>query len=269
MKSIFTGLLVCGKLSIPIKLYSAVESHSLGFRVLHAVCKTPLEYHRYCPKCKKEVDWEHVVKGLELPDGSFYIMTQEKFEKMKPETSDEIRIVEFADAETIVPIYYDAHYYCAPHTITQAPYFLLKEAMEKLGKVAIARFVMREKEYVSCISPYQTGFLLSTLNYAYEINPISAIKELSVEVKTKVTKREEQLAQTLIKKMSTKKFDISKFKDTFAQQLQEQVKRMLAGKKLLKKKGAEAVIKKAPKNITALLEESIQSLESKRARTRK
>lgn len=267
MKAIWKGILSFGKVEIPVKLYSAIESQTLGFRMLHAKCKTPLTYQRFCPKCKKKVEWQDVVKGMELSDGSFFVITQEKLEKLKPERTDEIKITEFIDPDLIAPIYYDSHYYLAPNKVTEKAYFLLIKIMNDLDRVAIGTFVMREKEYVCVIQPYEHGLLITTLNYEYEIRPISRIEQLAVTVLPKVTKKEEQLAEQLVKKMTKKKFDISHFHDTFAEKLREQIKRAAAGKKLLVKRAKKAV-KAREANLLESLEESVKPEKRKPARAR-
>jgi DNA end-binding protein Ku len=270
MKAIWKGTLAIGKVEIPVKLYSAIESQSLGFKMLHAKCKSPLNYERICSKCKKKVEWENVVKGMELADGSFFVITQEKLERLKPEHTDEITIKEFVTSTLIAPIYYDAHYYLAPNKVTEKAYFLLMHTMIDLDKVAIATFVMREKEYACAISPYEHGFLLSTLNYEYEIRPISRIEELSVKVSAKVTKKEEELAEKLIRKMTKKKFDINEFHDTFAEKLIEKIKRAAAGKKHLAMRAKKAV-KGREVSLLESLQESlgVQKEKPLRARARK
>jgi DNA end-binding protein Ku len=266
MKAIWKGRLSLGLVDFPIKLYSAVESHALGFKLLHEKCKKPVNYQRYCPKCDKIVAWEDIVKGMELPDGSFFVITQEKLEKLKPESTDVITIVEFVDPLLIAPIYFNSHYYLAPTKITEKAYFLLAKIMEDLDRVAVGTFVMREKQYACVISPYENGFLLSTLHYTYEIRPMSKIEELSVSVRAQATKKEEELARKLVEKMTKKTFDISEFKDTFSKALREQIERAIAGKKIIKKRAAKAV-KEREISLTESLQRSVEEFAPKRKRT--
>ncbi|MGE0206370.1 MAG: Ku protein [Candidatus Babeliales bacterium] len=268
MKAIWKGSLLIGKLEIPVKLYAAVEAHSLGFRLVHAKCHTPLNYQRICPKCKKKIAWNDVDKAMELADGSFFIITPEKLETLKPESLDEITIKEFVEPSLIAPIYYNAHYYLAPTKVTEKAYFLLVETMQELNKTAIATFVMKEKDHVCAISAYQHALLLSTLNYSYEIRPIERVEELSVKVAARVSKKEEELAEKLVKKMSSKKFDISAFHDTFAEKLREQIKRSAAGKKLLKVRAQKAV-KEHGVSLLESLEESVAEKKPARAKSRR
>ncbi len=157
MKAIWDGSLSFGLVTIPIRLYSATESHSLGFKVLCGKCHNPLSYTRYCPKCKKEVPWEDVIKGLKLPSGKYFIATPEKIKELKPEKTDTISVVEFVDKDEIDFIYLKNNYYLAPTKKSENAYFLFQKALEASHKVGIGTFVMRDKEYVCTITPYETS----------------------------------------------------------------------------------------------------------------
>ncbi len=239
MKAIWDGSLSFGLVTIPIRLYSATESHSLGFKVLCGKCHNQLTYSRYCPKCKKEVPWENVIKGLKLPSGKYFIATPEKIKELKPEKTDTISVVEFIDKDEINFIYLKSHYYLAPKKKSENAYFLFQQALENSNKVGIGTFVMRDKEYVCTITPYETGLLLTTMNYAYEIRPIKSIAALKKMPKVKPA--ELKLANQLIKQLTKKKFDLTQFKDTFAEKLKKAIK---TGKKV-KPKTSEK--KKRPK----------------------
>lgn len=268
MKAIWKGTLVCGLLEIPVKLYSAVEERTIGARLLCAKCHTPVMYQRYCPHCKKSLEWEKVVRGIKLEDGSYFILTEEKLKKMRPESSNQISLVECVPTDTINSIYYDHHYYLAPQKVTQKGYFLLRQSLEDMDMSGICTMIIRDKEYVCALQSHQNGFLLTTLNYAYEIRPMSRIEQLSVTVKVEATKQECELTEKLIKKLSKKKFDISGFKDNFAEQLKEVLKRAGAGKKAIKERAKKAVIKKIPKDFVDVLKASIESV-GKSKKTRK
>ena len=120
------GSISFGLVQFNIELYSAIASHSLGFNLLHAKCHTPISNKRICPKCKVEVEWSDLVKGLKLDDGSYFIITKENLEKLKPEKTDSIQIIEFVSTSLISPIYLDQHYYVLPSRHTDRAFFLLR-----------------------------------------------------------------------------------------------------------------------------------------------
>ncbi len=240
MKSIWSGTISFGLVQIPVQLLSAIQAHRFGFKVLHKVCNTPLSYERWCPHCNKKVDWDDTVKGLPTGEGSYYVFSQEDIKELKPERTDTIDIISFVARDLVPDIYLDSHFYMAPDRKGAKPFSLFLEALADTGLVAIGRFVMRDKDYMCLIEPYEQGLLLTTLNYEYEIRPtteIEALKKLP-----KVTKDEVGLAKQLIKQMTKKKFDISKYKDTFIEQLKKELK----SKKRTAPKGAKKTRLKVP-----------------------
>jgi len=250
MKSVWKGSIAFGLVNIPIQLFTAHESEALGFNLLHEKCKTPLKYRRWCPKCKKEVTWDQTVKGIKKSDGSYLVLTKEMIKKLRPEKTEEIRIVEFVAMDQIPIIYLNHHYYVAPLKKNDNAYTLFIKALEKLDKAAIGRFVMRDKEYTCAIQPNEGYLLLTTLYYAYEVRDL---EHLMVKPKAKLNATELKLAQDFIKKLSVKKFDITDFKDTFAQEI----------KKLLKqkaKKGRKTKVKVVtPRKKKSTLVESLRT----------
>lgn len=227
MKAIWTGTISFGLVSIPVKLYSAIQKHSINFKLLHKKDNSPVKYKRYCEKENKEVEWKDIVKGLEISKDKFIVISKEELEKLKPAKSDLIDVVEFIDAKHINPIYFNSHYYIAPEKEKDKAYFLFKEVLQATSKIAIIRFVMREKQYVAIISAYKNGLLLSTLNYSYEIKDIKEIGEL--ETPPILKKEELSLAEELINKLYKPQFNIQEYKDTFLEQLKAAIKKKESG----------------------------------------
>lgn len=223
MKSVWNGTISFGLVTIPVRLYSAVQEHVMGFTLLCKKCHTPIVYERWCRKCNKQVAWEGVVKGLKLNGGKYFIITQEKLHELRPEKTDRIDIKEFIKHDQLKLLYLGHHYYMGPEKLGQKAYFLFKEALEQTNKVGIGQFVMRDKEYVCAITPYNEGLLLTTLNYNYEIRDMSAIAELRTQ--PKVDKADLQLAEKLIAQLTKKTFNLDKYKDTFMEELLKEIKR--------------------------------------------
>lgn len=244
MKSVWAGSLAFGLVNIPVKLYSATEQQSLGFKMLCEKCHSPIQYKRWCPHCKKEVEWSGIVKGFEIKKGEYFVLTKEKIEELKPEKTDSIEILEFVDKKVVDPIYFHSHYYVGPKSEKEKAYFLFKEVLGSTAMFAIGKFVMRDKQYICAIESYKDGLLLTTLNYAYEIRDIN--KVLALQKAPKLDKKELDLSKKLIKKMYKKDFDITQFKDTFAQELKKLIKDMIKGKKKLEKIEVKKV-KRPPK----------------------
>ncbi len=227
-RALWKGSLHFGLVSIGVELFTAVQPHVIGFKLLHSVCNTPISNKRWCSHCDREVGWDEVVKGLKLTDGSYFIISPENLKKLRATKTDTIDIVEFVDVEAVPPLYYDQHYYVAPAKDTDKAFFLFIKALAKLQQAAVGQFVMRDKEYVCLLQPYLNALLLTTLNYEYEIKHIPQVDELVAP--GKVNEEELKLAQLLMSKLYKKEFDMSKFKDTFATRLAEAIKAQKKGK---------------------------------------
>ncbi len=256
MKSVWKGSLSFGLVSIPVQLFTAHEIEALGFNLLHAKCLTPLKYHRWCPHCKKDVSWENTVKGIKKSDGTYLTLTKEMLHKLRPEKTEEIRIIEFVDMKEIPVIYLNHHYYVAPTKQANTAYALFIEALQSLNKVAIGRFVMRDKEYTCAIQTSNNYLVLTTLFYAYETR---GLENLAFTKKVKINSAELKLAQQMIQKLSVKKFDISQFKDTFAQKIKKMLEQKTKKiKRTRKKEIVDDSIKKG--SLSHALRESIKKI---------
>lgn len=256
MKSIWQGSLSFGLVNIPITLYSAVESQVIGFTLLCDKCHNPISYKRWCEHCNKEVAWDHVVKGLKLKKDTYFVLTKENLQKLKPLKTDSIAISEFIDPIHINPIYFDKHYYIAPTKNGEKAYFLFVAALNKADKVAVGSFVMKEKEHICVISPYQNALLLTTLNYAYEIKPFSFLEK--IKTVPKISADELKLALQVIEQRTKNKFDIHQFRDTFAQRLIAVIK---------KSKGKRNVILKEKQKKTLPTKTLLESLKASLKKT--
>lgn len=222
LRSVWNGTISFGLVSIPIKLYSAVGSEKFAFKLLCKECMTPIRYERYCDGCKDKVEWSDTVKAIELGDGEYLPFEKDELEALRPEKTDRIEVSEIIDGDNVDPIYYNKSYFCAPAKAGERSYFLFHTVLSKSKKVAVGRFVMREKEHVCLMRPYENGLLLSTLYYANEVRDINNISTLAESPKVK--KEEVDLASKLVDQLYEKKFDIDKFKDTFAEELKKAVK---------------------------------------------
>ena len=223
MRSVWNGNIAFGLVSIPVKLYSAVSQRSIGFKLLCKDCMTPIRYERHCEGCEGPVDWNDTIKALDLGEGQFLPFTKEELDTIKPEKTDRIEIIEFVNGDEIQPIFYDKFYYCGPSRKTDRAYFLLKRVLEDSGQIAIGRFVMREREYVTAIQPYQSGLLLAALNYSYEIRNIDEIETLKEPPELK--KEELELARKLVDQLQQDELDLQNFRDDFADRLQEMIEK--------------------------------------------
>jgi DNA end-binding protein Ku len=255
MKAIWSGSLSFGLLNIPVHVYSAVTEHKFGFKLLCGTCHKQLKNVRWCEHCKKEIAWDNTVKGFEKSKGSFVVLTHELISKLKPEKIDTIDIKEFVDQSEIEILYIKNHYYMLPSKEQDKAFYLFAAALQKSNKVAIAQFVMREKEYIVAISFYKNILLLNTLHYEYEIRTAAIHKTKT----TQPTKEELSLALLLINKGTHKKFDLSIYKDTFVEKLKKALKNAKKTKKVAEKRPKkEKVEKKKKSSLAQSLKESLK-----------
>ncbi|MEJ2277365.1 MAG: Ku protein [Candidatus Lokiarchaeota archaeon] len=250
MKAVWKGYLGFGLVNIPVSLYSAIEKNKFSFRLLHSKDKGPINYKRVCSKCDQEISWNDIVKGLEITKNEFYVLTKEELEELKPEGDDLIEIHEFVDKSEIDPIFINNHYFIGPIEGAERPYYLLKETLGSSNRIAIATFVMREKKYLSIIQNYNQGLLLSILNWSDEIRSIENIPYINQE-KSKLKQRELDLAEELVDKLTSKSLNLSKYKDTFTENLKKAIK--------LKAKGEFVSIQKEKRKETENLIDTLRA----------
>lgn len=252
-KTIWKGSISLGLLNIPIELFTAVRAHAIGFKLLHEKCHTPIRNKRWCDTCNREVAWDETIKALPLNHTggkeTYFLITPEALKKLRPEKTDSIEIIEFLDRDAIPTVYYDHHYYAGPSSkVSEKAFALFVAALEKVKKIALGRFVMRDKEYVVAIQPYERILLITTLNYSYEVIAVDSIDALKREKghleEVKSTAQEMEVAQKLISLQSAKKFDISDYKDSFAEKLKQKIKEEAKGHVAKKR-----AVKEAPKKV--------------------
>lgn len=272
-KTIWKGSISLGLLNIPVELFTAVRAHAIGFKLLHAKCHTPIRNKRWCDTCNREVAWDETIKALPLENKngkeSYFLITPEALKKLRPEKTDVIEIIEFLDRDTIPTVYYDHHYYAGPSgKASEKAFVLFVAALEKVKKIALGRFVMRDKEYVVAIEPYKKILLITTLNYSYEVIDINSIDVLKQEKghleAVKSTGQEMEVAQKLISLQTAKKFDISEYRDSFLEKLKEKIREEAKGHGAKKRIATEKKPKVAKEEHPSLLKVLQASMPKKR-----
>lgn len=224
MKSIWTGSLGFGLVNIPIKLMSAVQDSKLNFDMLDKKDQSNIKFKRVNESTGKEVLWENIIKGYLLNDK--YVMLDDKdFEKASPEKTAHIEIAQFVQFSEIDPIYFETPYFIHPDKTGLRAYELLKEALVKSGKAGVGSFVMREREHVCLIKPYENILVLTRLRFAEEIRDTPQIKSVVAKAKP----AEIKMAMSLIEQL-TETFDPFLFKDEYSEKLMKIIKAKAKGK---------------------------------------
>ncbi|MGN7783264.1 Ku protein [Niabella sp. 22666] len=226
MKAIWTGAIGFGLVNIPVKLYSATEESSLDLDMLDKKDHSHIKYKRVNEKTGKEVAWENIVKGYDY-DGKYIVLDEKDFEKAMPEKTKILSIDHFVQEDEIDSIYFEMPYFLEPQKNGEAPYTLLVEALKKTKMAGVGTFVMRNKEVLGILRPYENIILFQRIRYDQEIRKTS---DLSVP-KRAVKPAELKMAVTLIEQLS-EKFDISAYKNNYSEKLMKVIEAKAKGKKV-------------------------------------
>jgi len=230
MRSIWTGAIGFGLVNIPIKMYSAVQGSELDLDMLDKKDHSNIRFKRVNENTGKEVAWENIVKGYKLND-KYIVLTDEDFAKASPEKTKIIEIAEFVEESGIDGIYYETPYYLEPERSGSKAYALLRDALHKTGKVGFGSFVLRNKEGLCLIKPMEDILVLCRIRWAQEIRPTDEI----TAPKSTTKPAEMKMAIELINQLSGP-FDISKYKDTYTDELMKLIKAKAKGKKIAEPK---------------------------------
>ncbi len=226
-RALWTGTISVSAVHVPVKLYPAVRENTIHFHQLHDADQVRLQQKMICPTENVEVHREHIVKGYEIAPDRYLIINEEDLEKVKPAPSRLIEIDRFVDAASIDPLYYDRPYYLGPGEHGAKAYALLSQALQKTGRAAIVRFVMRSKEYLAALRTMDDGALcLVTLRYHDEVIKSSDLDE--APAKAHLEERELKVAQQIIDTM-TKHFEAAQYKDEYIQRVRDLIEKKAHG----------------------------------------
>jgi DNA end-binding protein Ku len=203
-RATWSGAISFGLVTVPVQMFTAVRSQTLRFRQLHAETKAPVKQKRVDAETGEEVSYDDIVKGYEVPGGGYVVVDPAELAELDPDASRLVDIRDFVEQADIDPIYYDRPYYLAPDGEAAAkPYRLLTEAMERSGKVAIASFVMRNKEHLAAIRARDGLLVLSTMHHADEVADPAGLDVSGRLEEVEVRDREVEMAGQLIDSLLT------------------------------------------------------------------
>ena len=261
-RAIWTGTISFGLLNVPVRLYSAVSSRSIRFRELREKDGSRVRHKRVAEQDGEEVAYEEIVKGYEIAPDRYVVMTREELEALDPKKTKTIEIEDFVDLDQIDPIYFNQPYYIGPAKGAERAYALLTEAMAAQRKVAIARFVMRNKESLAAIRASGDGevLTLATMRFADEVVPASDLDDVlgDVDDAAEPREREVEMAKALIDSLATD-FDPSSYRDEYREELMTLIERKAEGKAVVSTAPEEPKPTKAP-DLMAALEQSLAAI---------
>jgi DNA end-binding protein Ku len=260
MRSIWRGTISFGLVSVPVRMYTATESKELRFHFLHKRDLQPIGYEKVRRDTGESVDAEDIVRGFEVEKGRYVPLEDEDLDRLDIELTHSIDICDFVDLAEIDPIYFRKAYHLLPDAGAEKPYRLLVRALEETGKVGIAKVVIRNKEHLAAVRPWEGILLLETMYYADEVR-----KPEKIDGKVRLQNAEVEMAKSLVENLSDH-FQPEKYGDTYRKELLELIRAKAKGKKLPEpepQEEAEVI------DLMAALRESVEQTKRKRKTPRR
>jgi len=260
-RATWKGYLKISLVNIPIKVFPATESSgSISFNQLHAECQTRIQQKKWCPHCSREVPNTEIVKGFEFEKGRYVIMSDDDLEKVRPESTRVIDLVQFADAASLDPMYVDRTYYLAPDGNVAAEAFaVMRDGMQ--GKIGIGKLALYGREYLVAVRPFERGIVMHTLHHAAEMRGIDSVDELN-SVPASVRPEEIKLARQVIQTFE-QPLNLADYKDEYREGLQRIIDAKVAGEEVV------ATSADAPPKVVNLMDALKKSLDAVSATKKK
>ncbi|HTD65640.1 MAG TPA: Ku protein [Candidatus Limnocylindria bacterium] len=265
-RAIWKGAISFGLVNIPVGLYPATRpGNDIKLHMLRSRDQSPIKYKRVAEADQKEVAWEDIVKGYEYDKGQFVVVTKEDFDKVNVASNQTVDIREFVDLSEIDPMFFDQPYFLAPEKGGDKAYSLLREALEKSGKVGIAKVVIKTREHLAAVKPLGQALVLELMHFPDEL---ADTEELKLP-RTEPGKKELAMAEQLINSMSGK-WKPEEWKDDYREGLMKVIEEKVAAPE--GKKSAPAAARRKPTNVVDLvsvLQESLNAQTKGAGKTRK
>jgi DNA end-binding protein Ku len=266
-RAMWSGSISFGLLNVPVKLYSAVARRNIALREIRESDSARIKHRRVAEGTDEEVPYEEIIKAFEITPGQYVPIGKDEMASLAPEKTRAIDVLDFVDLDQIDPIYFDSPYYLGPADGAEKAYSLLAKAMAASGKVAIARFVFRNKEHLAAIRTSGGVLTLTTMRFADEVVPLSELEEVLPAEAPEVAKKEQQMAEQLIESLSTE-FDPGAYRDEYREQLLGLIERKAEGKEIVESTAEAPQATKAP-DLMAALEQSIAAAKDRKPASKK
>jgi DNA end-binding protein Ku len=232
-RSIWSGTISFGLVSVPVRMFSATESKELRFHFLDKRDMQPVGYDKVRRDNGKHVDNDDIIRGFEVEKGRYVPLEDEDIDRLDVELTKTIDICDFVDLDEIDPVYFRKAYYLEPEEGAEKAYRLLLRALDETGKVAIAKIVIRNKQHLAAVRPSKKVLVLETMYYADEVR-----QPEKLDGRVQLRKPEVEMAKSLVENLSAS-FDPSKYTDTYRKELLQLLRAKAKGKKLPEPEPAE------------------------------
>jgi len=256
-RSIGSGTISFGLVSIPFKLFTAASSQNVSFNMLHKKCGGRMKQQYFCPIDNCIVERSEMVKGFEFAKEQFVQFDEAELKKMESPKTDSLELIEFVPEATVDFVHIEKSYYLGPDKGGDKAYQLLSKSMQRTKRVAVGRYWTRGKEQLVLIRPYRSRGLI--LHYVYYSNEVRAFDEIELGSETAFKPVEEQLADKLIEQLAKSEFNAKDFKDDYQERVKSAVEAKVSGQEIV-------VAQEAPKaQIIDLFEALKRSLDASSA----
>jgi len=247
------GFMKISLVNIPVRVFPATDSAAtISFNQLHAECQTRIQQKRWCPNCQREVPISEIAKGYEFEKGRYVVMSEDDVAKVRPESTRVIDLVQFADAASIDPIYFERPYYLAPDgAMATEAFAVMREGMK--GKAGIGKLALYGREYLVAVQPRERGMVMYTMRHAKELRSMDNIEELD-NVPVKIKPEEIKLAKQVIENFEAD-LNLTEFRDEYQDELQRIIDAKIAGEEVV------ATTEEAPPKVVNLMDALRQSLD--------
>ena len=263
-RSIWKGAISFGLVTIPIRVYGAVEEKDLSFRQVHAKDGGRIRQKRVCEKCGEEVEYADLAKGYEAADGRMAILEKTDFDNLPLTTTKAVDVVQFVEASEIDPIAFDKPYYLEAEPTGQKPYVLLRDALKESGKVAVVKVALRSREALAVIRVTGDVMVMQTMLWPDEVRDASFA---APPADVKASKAEVAMATMFIDQMSGT-FQPSDFTDSYREALEAVVSSKLDGV-VLPESEESAPAETNVVDLVAALRASVEAAKARRAEEEK
>ncbi len=262
VRAVWSGAISFGLVNVPVRLTTATRSHDIRFNQLRRADNSRIKQKRVAEADGSDVPFEELVKGYEIAPGRYVVITPEELDSVAPKASRLIEIEDFVGLDEIDPLHYESSYYLLPDRNAEKAYALFLRALSESSKVAIGRFVMRQKEYLVSLRALEGVLTLQTLRFADEIVPRSVLENLPGT--DSVPDRELAMAHQLVESLTTT-FEAARYRDTYRDAVLAMIERKADGETIdIEKPAAEAP---PLADLMAALEASLQQAKARRAAT--
>ena len=254
-RSIWSGRISIGLVNVPVRLYTMIKDQSFSFKFVRKEDACPLKYERVCTLDREVVPWNDIGRAIEVRKGEFVVFEKEELDALRPASNKKINIDKFIPMDQVDKIFFEKSYILGPDK-SEDSYSLMLEAFKRKNMAGIGRFTLRTKEYPVLVYPYHDALIVTTLRYGEEVVEPQKVKD--IQTLEAPPEDELELAMKIIDNLAGD-FDITEYKDTYRDRVEELVEKKMKGETITVQ---EAQTEEVKELMTALQETLAQLQET-------